>query len=172
MLRQKIVALGKTSQKLLTSHHRGKYKQFLNSARCFSSPSPEYFDGEGDEASGEHANEDPIQDNTRNPAVKWVPPVPGRSSFAPSRKSRVQSPQMTPMERKKKTERSTSPSEITYTGNIEMPITSQLHLVKPGEPSPVGTWPVFRLMVSRVMCDVRSSISAILSHDLYDTMSG
>jgi 2-oxoisovalerate dehydrogenase E1 component alpha subunit len=39
-----------------------------------------------------------------------------------------------------------SPSEIHYTGNATMPLTSVLHIVKPGEDVPRGTWPVFRLM--------------------------
>jgi hypothetical protein len=42
----------------------------------------------------------------------------------------------------------TSPSELTYTGNVTMPITSRLHIVTPQEDTPRGVWPVFRLMVS------------------------
>jgi hypothetical protein len=40
-----------------------------------------------------------------------------------------------------------SPSELVYTGNHRMPITSTLHIVTPEEDTPRGTWPVFRLMV-------------------------
>lgn len=39
-----------------------------------------------------------------------------------------------------------SPSELHYTGNVTMPLTSVLRIVKPGEDAPRGTWPVFRLM--------------------------
>lgn len=41
----------------------------------------------------------------------------------------------------------TSPSELKYTGNAIMPITTYRHLVKPHEDTPRGIWPVFRLMV-------------------------
>jgi hypothetical protein len=41
-----------------------------------------------------------------------------------------------------------SPSELTYTGNATMPITTRLHIVTPDEDTPRGVWPVFRLMVS------------------------
>lgn len=40
-----------------------------------------------------------------------------------------------------------SPSELKYTGDSVMPITSHLHIVKPGEDTPRGIWPVFRMMV-------------------------
>lgn len=44
-----------------------------------------------------------------------------------------------------------SPSEIKYTDDATIPITSRLHMVKPGEDDvPRGIWPVFRLMVSCV----------------------
>jgi hypothetical protein len=43
---------------------------------------------------------------------------------------------------------SSSPSELTYTGNATMPITTHLHIVTPEEDTPRGVWPVFRLMVS------------------------
>jgi hypothetical protein len=43
---------------------------------------------------------------------------------------------------------SSSPSELTYTGNATMPITTRLHIVTPGEDTPRGVWPIFRLMVS------------------------
>jgi hypothetical protein len=42
-----------------------------------------------------------------------------------------------------------SPSELTFPGNATIPITSHLHIVKPGENIPRGIWPVFRLMVRR-----------------------
>ena len=41
-----------------------------------------------------------------------------------------------------------SPSELKYTGESVIPITTQLHIVKPGEDVPRGIWPVFRMMVS------------------------
>lgn len=41
-----------------------------------------------------------------------------------------------------------SPSELEFTGNHIIPITSTLHIVTPDEDTPRGTWPVFRLMVS------------------------
>jgi hypothetical protein len=43
-----------------------------------------------------------------------------------------------------------SPKELTYTGNATIPITSHLHIVKPGEDAPQGIWPVFRIMVSQI----------------------
>lgn len=39
-----------------------------------------------------------------------------------------------------------SPSELHYTGNATMPLTTVLHIVKPQEDVPRGIWPVFRLM--------------------------
>jgi hypothetical protein len=39
-----------------------------------------------------------------------------------------------------------SPSEIQYAGNVTMPLTTVLHIVKPSEDTPRGIWPVFRLM--------------------------
>ncbi|KAI2507558.1 Dehydrogenase E1 component [Fragilaria crotonensis] len=39
-----------------------------------------------------------------------------------------------------------SPSELTYTGGLTIPITSFLHIVTPGEDAPSGIWPIFRLM--------------------------
>jgi hypothetical protein len=51
----------------------------------------------------------------------------------------------------------TSPSELKYTGNAIMPLTTHRHLVKPHEDTPRGIWPVFRLMVrSRELCLLRS----------------
>jgi hypothetical protein len=40
-----------------------------------------------------------------------------------------------------------SPSELTYTGGVTIPITSFMHIVKPQEDTPSGVWPIFRLMV-------------------------
>lgn len=50
-----------------------------------------------------------------------------------------------------------SPSQLQYTGDATIPITSRLHIVKPGEDTPRGTWPVFRLMVSWRLLLVRCS---------------
>jgi len=47
-----------------------------------------------------------------------------------------------------------SPSELHYTGNATMPLTSVLHIVKPHEDVPRGIWPVFRLMVRFMYCRV------------------
>lgn len=47
-----------------------------------------------------------------------------------------------------------SPSELVYTGNTTIPVTSQLHIVRPGEDAPRGTWPVFRMMVCEKHCVV------------------
>lgn len=41
-----------------------------------------------------------------------------------------------------------SPSELRYTGDAVIPITSHLHIVRPDEDTPRGIWPVFRLLVS------------------------
>ena len=40
-----------------------------------------------------------------------------------------------------------SPSTLRYTGDAVIPITSKLHIVKPQDDTPCGTWPVFRLLV-------------------------
>lgn len=50
--------------------------------------------------------------------------------------------------RKSPKELHNSPSELTYTGNATMPVTSDLHIVSPQEDTPRGTWPIFRIMVS------------------------
>ena len=54
-----------------------------------------------------------------------------------------------------------SPSEIHYTGNATMPLTSVLHIVKPGEDTPRGIWPVFRLMVCHDVVMVLGSVGCI-----------
>ena len=54
-----------------------------------------------------------------------------------------------------KNDTNTSPTELTYTGNTTMPITTQLHVVRPGEDTPSGVWPVFRLMVSQIISSFR-----------------
>ena len=41
-----------------------------------------------------------------------------------------------------------SPSDVTYTGGATMPITSTLRIIEPNHDTPLGTWPIFRLMVS------------------------
>ena len=40
-----------------------------------------------------------------------------------------------------------SPSLIAYVGDSQMPITSELKIVTPGDDTPSGIWPVFRMMV-------------------------
>jgi hypothetical protein len=65
----------------------------------------------------------------------------------------------------------TSPSELKYTGNAIMPLTTHMHLVKPHEDTPRGIWPVYRLMVrSRELFLSRSDFIfqrlSILSHEL------
>jgi hypothetical protein len=42
-----------------------------------------------------------------------------------------------------------SPSELTFTGDMSIPVTSKLHIVTPEEDTPRGVWPIFRIMVSR-----------------------
>jgi hypothetical protein len=44
---------------------------------------------------------------------------------------------------------SLSPSELTFTGDTSIPVTSKLHIVTPEEDTPRGVWPIFRIMVSR-----------------------
>lgn len=39
-----------------------------------------------------------------------------------------------------------SPSELSFTGDTPLPITSRLHIVTPKEDTPRGTWPIFRIM--------------------------
>jgi hypothetical protein len=47
-------------------------------------------------------------------------------------------------------------SRFSYAGNIRMPITSELKIVKPGGDTPSGIWPVFRMMVCPMICVVLS----------------
>jgi hypothetical protein len=42
------------------------------------------------------------------------------------------------------------PMTLTFTGGVQIPILSTLHIVKPTEDPPRGIWPVFRLMVSSI----------------------
>jgi hypothetical protein len=46
----------------------------------------------------------------------------------------------------------TEPQEqmLSYSPDTAIPITSILHIVKPGEDTPRGIWPAFRLLVSRL----------------------
>jgi len=37
---------------------------------------------------------------------------------------------------------------LSYVGNVQIPITSELKIVLPEEDVPSGIWPVFRMMVS------------------------
>jgi len=39
------------------------------------------------------------------------------------------------------------PSHLSYASNKRMPITSEMRIVQPGEDTPSGIWPVFRMMV-------------------------
>ena len=41
-----------------------------------------------------------------------------------------------------------SPSELVFTGDTLIPVTSRLHIVTPEEDTPRGVWPIFRIMVS------------------------
>ena len=54
-----------------------------------------------------------------------------------------------------------SPSELKYTGDATFPITTRLHIVKPGEDTPKGIWPVFRLMVREI--EIAQRVSLCLS---------
>lgn len=40
----------------------------------------------------------------------------------------------------------TSPSELAFTGDTLIPVTSRLHIVTPKEDTPRGIWPIFRIM--------------------------
>ena len=48
----------------------------------------------------------------------------------------------------------TSPSHLSYVADISYPITSHLNIIKPKEDAPSGIWPVYRMMVSSIHCDV------------------
>ncbi len=50
----------------------------------------------------------------------------------------------------------TSPSELAFTGDSLIPVTSRLHIVTPKEDTPRGIWPIFRIMVSFVNIDCKS----------------
>jgi TPP-dependent pyruvate/acetoin dehydrogenase alpha subunit len=39
-----------------------------------------------------------------------------------------------------------SPSELIFTGNTSIPVTSVLHIITPEEDTPQGIWPIFRIM--------------------------
>mmetsp|Transcript_10353 Transcript_10353/g.21564 ORF Transcript_10353/g.21564 Transcript_10353/m.21564 type:complete len:553 (+) Transcript_10353:2-1660(+) len=39
-----------------------------------------------------------------------------------------------------------SPSELSFTGDTVIPVTSRLHIVTPKEDTPRGVWPIFRMM--------------------------
>lgn len=39
-----------------------------------------------------------------------------------------------------------SPSHISYVAGVSLPITSELHIVKPSDDAPPGLWPVYRIM--------------------------
>ena len=41
---------------------------------------------------------------------------------------------------------------LSYVGNVQIPITSELNIVLPEEDVPSGVWPVFRMMVSCNVC--------------------
>jgi len=43
-----------------------------------------------------------------------------------------------------------SPSQLTYTGGVTIPVTSHMHIVTPDEDTPRGTWPIFRVMVGTI----------------------
>ncbi len=52
-----------------------------------------------------------------------------------------------------------SPSHVSYTASVEMPISSKLRLIRTKEEDiPSGVWPVFRLMVSTNTLSVGASI--------------
>ena len=43
-------------------------------------------------------------------------------------------------------------AHLSYVGNIQIPITSELKIVLPEEDLPSGIWPIFRMMVSWNVC--------------------
>ena len=43
-------------------------------------------------------------------------------------------------------------AHLSYVGNIQIPITSELKIVLPEEDLPSGIWPIFRMMVSWNIC--------------------
>ena len=50
------------------------------------------------------------------------------------------------------TESKKSHGHLSYIAEMNFPITSHLHIVKPDEDTPRGIWPVFRLMVIYETC--------------------
>ena len=56
--------------------------------------------------------------------------------------------EMVDMLQQRGVEEDNATSHLSYAGNTEMPITSELRIVLPGEDAPGGIWPVFRMMVS------------------------
>jgi hypothetical protein len=125
-----------------------QHKAASVTARCLSSVSPVFRHDEDEHNEDHHENirrGQPFHrpQNVKRPIKVQTPPILKENSITmdvPSAsKDVLQS--APPFE---------SPSDIKYTGDATIPITSRLHMVKPGEDAPPGTWPVFRLMVSEV----------------------
>jgi hypothetical protein len=123
--------------------------------RFKSSVSPAFQHDENDDEN----NHTVRQSRLRRPASAAHLPLPPRLSKKPPA-IQIRSPplltdapetQQQPfaaMDAAARDETSVSPSELKYTGDARIPITTRLHIVKPGEDTPRGVWPVFRLLVS------------------------
>ena len=95
----------------------------------------------------------------------WTPAPQASSSLLlspppPPVSTVQQSPpqQQDDQERDTNTDSHVGPSELVFTGNHRIPITSTLHIVTPEEDTPRGIWPVFRFMV-------RNFFDRFLHHD-------
>jgi hypothetical protein len=127
---------------------------FVNSAvrdvRCLSSISPVFRHLDDDDEPDEHHNgtlfrhiSPPQLIETRSPPQLGA----AKNTKRPNQESES-SETLNITEQQVAASAFVSPSEIQYTGDAVIPITSRLHMVKPGQDAPKGIWPVFRLMVS------------------------
>lgn len=92
-----------------------------------------------------------VQDDDEEEAVEWTSTAPAFKASLPLITTTTTTPSSLQQQQHNEDDNATehvSPSELVYTGNHKIPITSKLHIVTPEEDTPRGTWPVFRLMVS------------------------
>jgi len=80
-----------------------------------------------------------------------IPEVPKGHTEQPKVKNQLKERKVAkivlPVETKEKEEEEEHvPSHFSYAGNAQLPITSELKIVLPGEDAPSGIWPVFRMM--------------------------
>jgi hypothetical protein len=149
MLNRNQVFLRVAKRQLLSRQFVLRNAAVKSSCRCLSSASP-VFQEDDDVDTGVWSRK---QEATKRMVQQGIPVMPTTdTAFGPSSHSveddcdanndaDAESFQIEPGT-------GSSPSELTYTGNATIPITTQLHIVTPDEDTPSGIWPIFRLMVS------------------------